>query len=97
LLDGPPAAREHAETDRRRLSEEEGRMTRRDNEPTPPSGAVNWNTPQKKDLVQRALEDGLDDPAKIAKWAKDHYKVDLTTDEIEAFKKSLTKSGDAVD
>jgi hypothetical protein len=56
---------------------------------------VNWNAPQKKDLVQRALEDGIHDPAKIAKWAKDHYKVDLTTEEIESLKKSLAKSDEA--
>jgi hypothetical protein len=91
LLDGPPAAREHARTPVHRFPEELNRMTRRDNEPTPPAGVVNWNAPQKKDLVERAMEDGIHDAAKIAKWAKDHYKVDLTTDEIESIKKSLAK------
>ncbi len=59
----------------------------------PPSGAagvINWATPEKKELVERALSDGQTDPAKIAEWAKD-YKVNLTVEEVQKISAELAR------
>ncbi len=54
------------------------------------SGAVNWDPPAKRDLVERALADGMTDPAKIVEWAKT-YKVTMTVDEVVRLKAELQK------
>jgi hypothetical protein len=51
---------------------------------------VNWNAPAKKDLVQRALSDGMTDPAKIVAWAA-NYKVTLTVEEVLRLEAQLKK------
>jgi hypothetical protein len=48
--------------------------------PEPP-GAVNWDPPPKRDVVERALSDGVTDPAKIVEWAKD-YNLTMTIEEV---------------
>ena len=48
--------------------------------PTPPGPggkAVNWNTPSAADVVQKAVEAGITDPAKIAEYAKQRFQLDL--------------------
>lgn len=47
-----------------------------------PGGVVNWSAPPAKDAVERAVEDGMKDPAEIAKWAKDEFGLDLTAEEV---------------
>ncbi|MFO0850842.1 MAG: hypothetical protein U0871_20140 [Gemmataceae bacterium] len=47
-----------------------------------PGGVVNWNPPPAKDAVERAVEDGMKDPAAIAKWAKDEFGLALTPEEV---------------
>ncbi len=45
----------------------------------PPSGtAVNWNKPSAAEVVQKAVESGITDPAGIAKYAKDRFGLDLS-------------------
>ncbi|MEI9984979.1 MAG: hypothetical protein WDN69_18300 [Aliidongia sp.] len=51
---------------------------------------VNWDPPAKRDLVERALSDGMTDPAKIVEWAKT-YKVTMTVDEVVRLKAELQK------
>jgi hypothetical protein len=64
---------------------------RKDGKDGPPSGSVvNWDVPSKRDLVERAVSDGVADPAKIVEWARS-YKVTLTVDEVVALKKDLGK------
>jgi hypothetical protein len=53
-------------------------------------GVVNWNPPAKRDLVERALSDGMTDPAKIVAWAK-NYKVTMTVEEVLRIKAELKK------
>jgi hypothetical protein len=53
-------------------------------------GVVNWNPPAKRDLVERALSDGMTDPAKIVEWAK-NYKVTMTVEEVLRIKAELKK------
>lgn len=57
---------------------------------TPPPGVVNWDPPEKRDLVERALSDGMTDPAKIVAWAR-NYKVTMTVDEVVTLKAELGK------
>ena len=52
--------------------------------------AVNWDPPSKRDLVERALSDGMTDPAKIVEWAK-NYKVTMTVDDVLRLKAELGK------
>jgi hypothetical protein len=47
----------------------------------PAPGAVNWDPPPKRDVVERALSDGVTDPAKIVEWAKD-YNLTMTVEEV---------------
>jgi hypothetical protein len=49
------------------------------------AGVVNWNPPAKRDLLERALSDGITDPAEIVEWAK-KYKVSMTIEEVRRFK-----------
>jgi hypothetical protein len=49
-----------------------------------PGGVVNWDKPPVKDAVERAYEDGITDPAAIAKWAKDEFDLDVTPEEVVA-------------
>ncbi len=49
----------------------------------PAPGVVNWNTPKKRDLVERALSDGITDPAKIIAWAKNRN-VAMTVEEVKS-------------
>jgi hypothetical protein len=53
-------------------------------------GVVNWDPPKKRDLVERALSDGMTDPAKIAEWAR-NYKVTMTAEEVLSLKAELGK------
>jgi hypothetical protein len=53
-------------------------------------GAVNWNSPPKREIVERAMSDGITDPARIVSWAK-NYKVDLTIEEVRHLQKELKK------
>jgi hypothetical protein len=48
--------------------------------PEPP-GVVNWDPPPKRDVVERALSDGVTDPARIVEWAKD-YNLTMTVEEV---------------
>jgi len=57
---------------------------------TTASSVVNWDPPAKRDLVERALLDGITDPAKIVKMAKD-YKVTMTIEEVLRIKAELQK------
>jgi len=56
----------------------------------PASGVVNWDPPAKRDLVERALSDGMTDPAKIVEWAV-NYKVTMTVEEVRRLKAELQK------
>jgi hypothetical protein len=49
---------------------------------------VNWDIPKKRELVERALSDGMTDPARIVKWAK-NYKVTMTVKEVREIKAKL--------
>lgn len=53
-------------------------------------GVVNWNQPSKKDLVERAMSDGMTNSADIAKWAN-NYKVTMTAQEVDQIKEGLKK------
>lgn|GEM_PF-1896500 len=57
---------------------------------TPTSGVVNWDPPTKRDLVERAVSDGMTDPARIVDWAK-NYKVTMTVEEVLQIRKDLAK------
>lgn len=52
------------------------------------SGVVNWDPPAKRELVERALSDGMTDPAEIVEWAK-NYKVTMTVEEVLRIKAEL--------
>ena len=52
-------------------------------------GVVNWDPPAKRELVQRAVSDGITDPAKIAEWAR-NYKVTMTLEEVRRIKAELS-------
>ena len=54
------------------------------------SGVVNWDPPAKRDLVERALSDGMTDPAKIVEWAR-NYQVTLTVEEVVTLTAELKK------
>jgi erythromycin esterase-like protein len=56
----------------------------------PEAGAVNWDPPAKRDLVERALSDGITDPAKIIEWAA-NYDVAMTVEEVLRLKAELQK------
>ncbi len=62
---------------------------RKDHETTAP-GVVNWDPPAKRDLVERALSDGMTDPAKIVEWAR-NYNVTMTVEEVLRIKAELKK------
>lgn len=51
--------------------------------------AVNWDPPNCEPTVQRALENGLTDPAEIARWAKEQYGVEFSLDQIRAALQAL--------
>jgi hypothetical protein len=55
------------------------------------SQVTNPNPPAKRELVERALSDGLTDPAKIAAWARGRG-VDMTAEEAAALKADIEKS-----
>lgn len=55
-----------------------------------PASVVNWDPPSKRDIVERAVSDGMTDPAKIVKWAKDRN-VTMTVDEVNRLKAQLKK------
>jgi hypothetical protein len=64
---------------------------RKDHENAAPApGVVNWDPPKKRDLVERALSDGMTDPAKIVEWAG-NYKVTMTVEEVLRLKAELEK------
>jgi hypothetical protein len=64
---------------------------RKDHETAAPApGVVNWDPPAKRDLVERALSDGMTDPAKIVEWAG-NYKVTMTIEEVLRLKAELEK------
>lgn len=50
----------------------------------PDTGLINRTPPTKRELVERALSDGMTDPARIAEWASNYgnYHVTLTTEEV---------------
>jgi len=54
------------------------------------SEVVNWDPPSKRDLVERALSDGMTDPAKIVEWARNHN-VTLTDEEVRKIRAELKK------
>ena len=54
------------------------------------AGVVNWEPPAKRDLVERALSDGMTDPAKIVEWAS-NYNVTMTVEEVLRLKAELEK------
>jgi hypothetical protein len=56
----------------------------------PEAGVVNWDPPTKRDLVERALSDGMTDPAKIVEWASNHD-VAMTVEEVLRLKAELQK------
>lgn len=51
-------------------------------------GAVNWGEPSKRDLVERAVSDGLKDAAEIVAFAKSHD-VAMTADEVRQHQADL--------
>jgi len=51
---------------------------------------VNWGPPSKQDLVERAVSDGMTDPAKIIEWAR-NYHVTMTVDEVRQLMAHLNK------
>ena len=57
---------------------------------TPQPGVINWDPPKKRDLVERAVSDGMTDPAKIAAWARD-YQVTMTVEEVLRLMAELKK------
>jgi hypothetical protein len=67
-------------------------MPKREEHETPATdpGVINWNPPPKRDVVERALSDGMTDPAKIVEWAK-NYKVTMTVEEVLRIKAELKK------
>jgi hypothetical protein len=54
---------------------------RKGQENAAPGPAVNWDPPPKRDVVERALSDGVTDPAKIVERAKD-YNLTMTIEEV---------------
>ena len=64
-------------------------MSKRMHDESAPA-VVNWDPPAKRDLVERALSDGMTDPAKIVEWAR-NYKVVMTIEEVLQFKAELKK------
>ena len=57
------------------------------------AGVVNWNPPEKRELVQRALSDGMADPHKIVEWAK-NYNVSMSVEDVSRIAAEL-KAPDA--
>ncbi|MCL2589498.1 MAG: hypothetical protein FWD67_01150 [Betaproteobacteria bacterium] len=51
-------------------------------------GVVNWTPPTKRALVERALSDGMTDPARMVEWAR-NYNVTLTVAEVLRIKECL--------
>jgi len=64
-------------------------MSKKEHDAAAP-GVVNWDPPPKRDLVERALSDGMTDPAKIVAWAK-NYNVTMTVEEVLRLKAELGK------
>jgi hypothetical protein len=63
---------------------------RKDPKPAAAPGVVNWNPPAKRDLVERAVSDGMTDPTKIAAWSK-NYDVTMTAEEVRRLMTDLGK------
>ena len=57
---------------------------------SPPPAVINWNPPSKKELVERAVSDGMTDASKIVAWAS-NYKVTMTVDEVRHLMAELKK------
>lgn len=49
--------------------------------PNEAASVVNWGTPSKRELVERAASDGMNDPSEIVKFAKNH-RVIMTVKEV---------------
>jgi len=60
-----------------------------DQPPSLSATAVGFTLPNKSDVVRRALAEGIQDPGKIAAWAKGRSGLNLNLEEIEELKKSL--------
>jgi hypothetical protein len=56
-------------------------MSKRKGQQNAEPGVVNWDPPPKRDVVERALSDGMTDPARIVEWAKD-YNLTMTVEEV---------------
>jgi hypothetical protein len=54
---------------------------RKGQENAAPGRAVNWDPPPKRDVVERALSDGVTDPAKIVELAR-NYNLTMTVEEV---------------
>lgn len=63
-------------------------MAKQKDRKPPAPDVVNWAPPSKRDLVQRALSDGMTDPARIVEWAQ-NYKVSMTVEEVLRLKAEL--------
>ena len=57
---------------------------------SPVGGVVNWDPPAKRDLVERAVSDGMTDSAEIVKYAKTRD-LTLTVKEVDAIRAELAK------
>ncbi len=53
---------------------------------------VNWKPPTKRELVERALDDGTTDPKQIVAFAAEHN-VKMTVEEVQAIVLELKKKG----
>ena len=56
----------------------------------PANGVVNWDPPAKRDLVERAVSDGMNDSAEIVKYAKTRD-LTITVKEVDAIRAELAK------
>jgi hypothetical protein len=86
----PSAAASHSET---HSSQERSKImpARKDEETAARApGVVNWDPPTKRDLVERALRDGMTDPAQIVEKARNR-KVTMTIEEVLRIKAELEK------
>jgi len=54
------------------------------------TGVINWDPPKPRELVERALSDGMTDPVEIATWAR-NYKLTLTVEEVQRLIAELGK------
>ena len=54
---------------------------------------VNWDPPSKRELVERALSDGMTDATEIVAWAV-NYKVTMTIEEVEKLREELEGPSD---